>query len=218
MALVLNLHHEIDKRRAISRRDPLKIAMGALVVIILGFAGYYFYQLNVAHNLESEANALEGEFNALDKKAAVAKTRADELNATIKASESLVKRVEGRFYWAAVLGELAQAVPPDIQIIRLSGDVNSDAVKRCSLTLEGIAAGPEPRKLAEDLRKALSDRLSAKFKNVTSAFKSLEDSNEQVKINGKPQKTVDFMINVQLQVGEEAPTPPPVTRKKKSVE
>ncbi len=216
MPLVLNLHHEIDRQRAIKRRDPLKFAMMGLGVIVLGFAGYYVYDLAEVHAMETERSTAEAEYKKLEKKAELAKKEEEELNLSMKSCETMVKRVEGRFYWAPVLGALMQVVPREVQITKLSGDVSGDLPRRCSITVEGIAAGSEPRKLAEELRKSLNDQFAPKYRNVVASFRTLEDSNEQVKINGQPAKTADFAITVQLQFGDEPP-PPPQPKKRRQI-
>jgi hypothetical protein len=208
MALKLNLHHEIEKQRALQRRDPLKIATAGIIAIVIAFAGYYLYQLEAAHSTVAELDALKSEFASLNPKAEAAQKREEELNAATKVSDSMVNRVEGRFYWAPVLGALCTVVPPQVQIAKFTGDVSGDRRKHCSMTVEGVAAGVEPRKTAEELRKALADSFSAnsKYRNVTSVFKTLDETTEIAKVAGRQLPTVEFTIFVQLDTGaEDAP-------------
>jgi hypothetical protein len=210
MALKLNLHHEIEKQRALQRRDPLKIATAGIIAVVIAFAGYYLYQLEAAHSAVSELEALKSEFAALKPKAEAAQKREEELNADIKVSDSMVNRVEGRFYWAPVLGSLCAMVPQQVQITKFTGDVSGDRRKHCSMTFEGVAAGVEPRKTAEELRKALADSLSAnsKYRNVTSVFKTLDEATETATVAGRKLPTVEFTIFVQLDTGAEDAAPP----------
>src|SRR3954467_2598744 len=100
MALRLNLHHEIQKQKALNRRDPLKLSMFGLGAVAACFAGYYAVQLGVSHSLNSDLASVQAEYDRLKTKAATAAKREEELSSSVKLSEHLVKRVEGRFYWA----------------------------------------------------------------------------------------------------------------------
>ena len=122
-------------------------------------------------------------------------------------SQALVKRIEGRFYWASVLDSLVQIVPREIQITRLAGDVSPDKARRCTITIEGLSAGPEPRKVAEDLRRALNEKFTGKYKNVSVTFKSLEDGKDNARLDGQLLPTALFSIALQMQTGEDEPAP-----------
>ena len=105
-------------------------------------------------------------------------------------------------------------VPREVQVTKLAGDVTAGPLKRCSLTVEGIAAGDEPRKVAEDLRTAIAEKFTAAgpYRNVASSFKSLEDGKDAAKLDGRQLPTATFAIAVQMETGE-APPPPPPPRK-----
>ena len=68
MALRLNLHHEIQKQRALNRRDPLKLSMFGLGAIAACFAGYYAVQLGVSHSLTSDLATIQGEVRAMEER------------------------------------------------------------------------------------------------------------------------------------------------------
>ncbi len=140
--------------------------------------------------------------------AKAAKKREDELNQQAATSVKMVKRIEGRFYWAPLLAELTQVVPREVQITRLTGELTGDSVRRCSLSIDGLSAGTDPRRVAEDLRTAIADRLSPRYNNVTSTFKTLEDGSEMVMLDGKQVGTATFAIIVQLTTREDAPAAP----------
>ena len=205
MALHLNLYHEVQKQKALQRRDPLKFAVMGLAVVAASFAGYYLLQLTSQRSVSNDLKRLEQEYATLSKKADESKKREEEASATIKVGDTLVKRMEQRFYWAPVLASIAQIVPPQVQLTKLAGDVSNDGAKRCTLTLDGIAAGEDPRKVAEDLRRSLSEQFSTRYKSVTSVFRSLEDSPETVSLQGKKVPTAIFGINVVMQAGESQP-------------
>lgn len=210
MALHLNLFHEIEKQKALNRRDPLKLSMIGLGLVAAGFAGFYLWELTVQHGLSSELDAKQAEYNKLKPQAEAAQKKEQELSGTAKLSEALVKHVEGRFYWATVLDDLTQIVPREIQVTKLTGEMSQDKARRCTITVEGLSAGAEPRKVAEDLRRALASKFTPKYKNVTATFRSLEDGKDQARLDGQQLPTALFAINLQMVTGEEdAPPPPP---------
>ncbi|HEX8312116.1 MAG TPA: hypothetical protein VF614_12410 [Chthoniobacteraceae bacterium] len=202
MALHLNLYHETSRLRQAKRRDPLKLSLFALAAVAAGLASYYAMQLNTMSNLSSELARKKAEFEAVEPQAKAARNREEELSSTIKLSDTLVRRIEDRFYWAPVLEQIVKVVPREVQITRFSGDVQGDTLKKCTLTLDGISAGADPRKVAEDLRTSIADEFAKNYKDVSSTFRSLEDGKETVKLNGQDQPTATFAINVQLSSGE----------------
>jgi len=213
MALRLNLYHEIERQKFAERRDPLKLSMFGLAVIAVFFAGYYVWQLGSAGVVARELSRKTAEFNSLDPQSKAAKKREEELSRTLKTSELLIKRIEGRFYWAPLLEQFAQLVPREVQVTRLSGDVQGDETKKCTLTIDGLSAGPDPRRVAEDLRTAIAEEFSKKYRNVTSTFRSLEDGAESARLDGKTWPTATFSINVQLVAGEDLGTAPMAARR-----
>ena len=213
MALRLNLYHEVIKAKALKRRDPLKISIYVLSAIGALCASWYLIQLVNMHNLTENLKRVKGEFDKLEPAAKASRKQEDTLTQQGKLSVQLEKRMESRFYWAPVLAEIMQLVPREVQITRMGGDVTGDGVRRCSLTIDGLSAGTDPRKVAEDLRTSIADKFSGKYKNVSSTFKMLEDGTEMVMLDGKQMSTATFAINVQLYTGEDKPAAP--ARKKK---
>jgi Tfp pilus assembly protein PilN len=214
MALHLNLYHEVQKARQLKRRDPLKLSIYGLAGLAGVFAIYYLFELSRMHGMTAELKKVQAEFNQLEPKAKAAKKREEEINVEIKKSELVAKRIEGRFYWAPMLEQISQTVPREVQITRLIGDLTGDGVRKCSLTLDGISAGSDPRKVAEDLRTAIAEKLGPKYKSVSSNFKSLEDGTEMILLDGKQMPTASFAINVQLTTGEEVVAPTTARRKR----
>ena len=213
MALRLNLYHEVIKAKALKRRDPLKISIYVLSGIAALCTGWYLLQLVNMHSLTEDLKRVKGEYDKLEPQAKAARKQEDLLTQQGKVSVQLEKRMESRFYWAPVLAELMQLVPREVQITRMGGDVTGDGIRRCSLTIDGLSAGTDPRKVAEDLRTSIADKFSAKYKNVTSTFKMLEDGSEMVMLDGKQMPTATFAINVQLYTAEDKPAAP-LRRKK----
>jgi len=213
MALHLNLYHEVIKAKALKRRDPLKISIYGLSAIAALCTSWYFIQLMRMYGINDELSRVKAEFDNIEPAAKAAKKREDELAAQAQASEQLEKRMEGRFYWAPVLAEIMQVVPREVQITRMGGELSGQGVRQCSITIDGLSAGQDPRRVADELRTAIADKFAPKYKSVSSTFKTLEDGTEVVMLDGKKMNTAMFAINVQLQTGEEK-TAAPVRKKK----
>jgi hypothetical protein len=218
MPLKLNLHHEIEKRAAIKRRDPLKFAGAGIAAIVVGFAGYYVFQLSQTHSIKSQFETAKSQLDKLKPEAESAIKKQDELAAQLKTTERMVKMVEGRFYWAPVLAALSEVVPREVQVTKFSGDVTGDSLKHCSITIGGVATGKNPRGTADQLRKAIGDSFSAKYKNVEVTFKGdIVDATELAEVDGHKTPTVDFTILVQLQTGVDESTPVPKPKVKRQI-
>jgi len=216
MPLKLNLYHEISREKRAKRRDPLKLSMFGLAGVGLLFAGYYFVELGQASSLRRELADSRAKYAALEPKAAAAKEREESLAATIKIGDALVQRIENRFYWASLFEQLTKLVPPEVQILKLAGDVQtSGGEKKGSITIDGVSAGADPRRVAEELRTAITEQFSKQYEQVSSAFRSLEDGTELVKVNGGQWPTAAFAINVQLLIAKEQTSAPTPTRIKK---
>jgi hypothetical protein len=207
MPLKLNLYHEIETNRAASRRDPLKISLYVLGAIAASFAGWYVWEIASLTGLEHDLARKKAEFNDVDPKAKAAKKQEEDLSRMFKTSEKLIAKVEGRFYWAPVLERLTTLVPREVQITKFSGDAQGDSHKKCQFTLDGLSAGADPRKVAEELRQSLAESFGKDFKNVDAKFRTLEDGTEFAMLDGKRWPTASFTINVQFHSGEE-PAPP----------
>jgi Tfp pilus assembly protein PilN len=123
--------------------------------------------------------------------------------------------VDSRFYWAPVLDQILRSVPRTVQLTHVSADTPPDANATTSvLSITGISSAEEPRKEAEALRTALAARLGAHFKGVTSVFKSLDDSDEFVMLDGRRLATANFTIEFQLQVKDPVVAAPPAPARK----
>ena len=214
MALHLNLYHEALKAKAIQRRDPLKLSMYGLVTVIFAFASYYVIQLVKLHSINNSLATVKDEFAKLEPLAKAAKKREEELNAQTKSGDLIVKRIESRFYWAPMLEQIMQVVPREVQVTRLAGDIAGEGLRHCSISLDGLSAGTDARKVAEELRTAISEKFAGSYKNVTSKFRSLEDGTEMVMLDGKQVPTAMFAISVELYAGTEAASAQPARKKK----
>jgi len=214
MALHLNLYHEIQKTRALKRRDPLKISLYVLGAIAIAFACYYVVQRIYMNTLVDELNQKKAAYDKLAPLAKAAKKREEDLTLKVKASDELIHRLEGRFYWAPVLEQFMSVVPRDVQVMRLNGEIPTDGVPRCVIGIDGLSAGSDPRKVAEQLRTSLADAFKTKFKKVTSTFRTLEDGTEVVMLDGKQVPTATFAIVLQLYLVDPEPVKAPTRIKR----
>jgi Tfp pilus assembly protein PilN len=215
MPLHVNLYHEVQRQDLARRRDPLRLGMMAMAVIATGFVAYYFVELESSHMVTSRFDALKDDFAKLDPKAKAAKERQDELNTEITASDTMMKNVDSRFYWAPVLDQILKTVPRTVQLTHVSAQaLDGNPAASNVVTITGVASAVEPRKEAEALRTALSAHLATQFKGVTSIFKTLEDSDEIVMLDGRRLATATFTIEVQLQMKDPAADAAPVPARK----
>ncbi len=194
MALHLNLLHEIESARRARQRDPLKLGLYALGFVVLCFLGYYALRLSTTNGVVRKKNTLEQEWNNLNPQQTAAIARAEELRAQIALSANAVKFIESRFYWAPLLERLGHLVPPAVQISRIAGDISGR--DSCTLSLEGLAAGREPRTVAESLRTTLANDLLGGEGSVDSTFVSLEDGSSQAVVRGVALPTAVFTIRL----------------------
>src|SRR5437764_709992 len=106
MALHINLHHEIQSQERARRRDPLKLSMFAALVIALAFVAYYFVRIGSVRSVSSRLAAVQADWNRIEPRAKEAKKLEEEFTAEIKTSETLVKQIENRFYWAPIFEQI----------------------------------------------------------------------------------------------------------------
>jgi Tfp pilus assembly protein PilN len=216
MPLHLNLYHEIESQKAASRRDPLKIAAYILGVVVVVFGVMYFWELGQSAALNAELQRRKSEFDSIDPKAREAEKREKAMKETFETSDKLVQHIEGRFYWAPVFEDIVKTVPREVQITKLSGNVQGDVIKKTQINVDGIASGADPRRAAEDLRQSLMETFGKRYKNVNATFRQLDDGAETVKLDGRNWPTANFAISLSMQDKDQAPaTPPPTERKKR---
>jgi Tfp pilus assembly protein PilN len=198
MALRLNLYHEIQKQEQQRRRDPLKLGMLALAVLAGLFVLYYLVRLERAHSLQSRLSTLKREWSTMEPKCKQAEAKAGDLQGVIALSDVLKQKMEHRFYWAPVLDQVIQAVPAEVQFTKFDGGLLVDDKQASAITISGNCVGSEPRKVAEDLRTALNNKLVEKFRSAKASFQSLDDALEGVRLDGKSLPTVSFGIRVEI--------------------
>lgn len=216
MALHLNLHHEIQKQQLQRRRDPLKLGMMGMIVIAIGFLSYYFYRLDNVRSINDQLTRLQAEWSTTEPKLKAAQSREAEIAAELKTKTALVQSIESRFYWAPLLEKVLLSVPREVQVTKMDGEMG-DKGKGGSLSVSGISSGEQPRKVAEDLRTTFVNKLSEKYKGVNSSFKTLEDSEQTVKFDGRPLPTAIFAMHFQLATEAAEPAPGIAAERKQRV-
>jgi hypothetical protein len=98
----------------------------------------------------------------------------------------------------------------------MTGTVLEDN-KGVNVSVEGVAAGREPRSVAEDLRQMLLEQLKQVYGEVKVEFKSLEDVDQIVIVGGTHMAMAHYTLNISFQpsmVAKAAPTPVPKGRKR----
>jgi len=216
MSLRLNLYHEIQQERTARKRDPLKISLYILGGVVAGFAALYAVELGRHSSSANDLAEKQAEFAKLEPLAAAAKKREETFQETQKINTKLVKGIEDRFYWAPVLQQVATLVPQEVQINKLSGDIQGTGLRKCQLTVDGLSAGADPRKVAEELRQSILESLTKNFRTVDAKFRTLEDGSEFVMLNGHQWPTASFAISVTFESGDEPPATPVASPRKKA--
>ncbi len=207
MALRINLYHEVLRAKRQKQFDPLKLSMMGLGAVAVIMAGFYFVQLKRTSDIRSAFNAQKAEFERLSPQQKTAEKKEAELNKQIELAEKFSKRMEKRIYWAPLFEQVLATVPSNVQLVRIGCESGRDKSGNSQMNIEGIAADAEPRNVAESLRKAVAERIAAKYPNATATFRNLDDSTEHPVVNGKRVPAVVFTINVTFKTELDAPAP-----------
>ena len=219
MALHLNLYHEVQTQNLQRKRDPLRLGMLALLVVAIGFVGYYFYRLQGGSSLTNQAARLQTEWLALGPKQKKAEDREKELQIALKQRDALVKRMEDRCLWGPILDLVSQGVPQGVQLKGMDANktVTPDKIRVVTFVVSGIAGGEEPRRAAEDFRVDFSRKLGERFKTVNSVpkdgFRSLEDKDETVVLGGQSYSTAAFVVSYDAALDAPVPVATPAARR-----
>ncbi len=205
MALNLNLLHEEIQEQRQRQRDPLKI--GVMLLLMLGGLFFAYYMWNVYRTLEikTRLSAVEHEWAKVEPQVTAAQKRSAELTDIIKTTRVLGDYIENRFFWAPFLQKVSRCVAPNTQLTSIQGSV-LDENKGISVSIEGVAAGREPRAAAEDLRQMLVEQLAQSYHNVKVEFKGLEDLDTIVSMGGTNMAMAHFALTVTFNPGAETKT------------
>ncbi len=85
-------------------------------------------------------------------------------------------------------------VLPNIQLTSLEG--GADEEKGVTISMEGTAAGREPRAVAEDFRQMLIEQVGKNRSEVKVEFKTLEDLDTAIAVSGANMPTAHFNLTV----------------------
>ena len=195
MALHLNLLHEEIAEQRQRQRDPLKLGMIALGAIAALMALFYMWKGYQTLGTKSRLAAVEADWAKVEPKVTAAQKRSKELNGIIETTGVLDSIIEGRFFWAPLLQKVSLCVAPNAQLTSMEGSVN-DETKLVTVSIEGIAAGREPRAAAEELRQLLLEQLGRSYTEVKVEFKTLEDLDTIVNVAGANMAMARFVLAV----------------------
>ncbi len=200
MALHLNLLHEEILEHRQRQRDPLKIGM----MVLAGFGAllFLYYMFNAYRTLETKSrlSAVERNWTKIEPEVTAADKRVAELEGVIKTTSALDNYIENRFFWAPFLQKVSHCVPPNAQLTSLDATV-LDENKGISVSVEGVAAGREPRSVAEDLRQMLIEQLGHGYSGVKVEFKTLEDLDTIVNVGGTNMPMAHYLLAVNFNPG-----------------
>ena len=195
MALHLNLLHEEILEHRQRQRDPLKIGM----MVLAGFGAllllYYMFNAYRTLEIKSRLRAVERNWTKIEPEVTAAHNRVAELEGVIKTTRALDNYIENRFFWAPFLQKVSHCVPPNAQLTSLEASV-LDENKGVSVSLEGVAAGREPRSVAEDLRQMLIEQLGQGYSGVKVEFKTLEDLDTIVNVGGTNMPMAHYLLAI----------------------
>jgi hypothetical protein len=212
MALHLNLLHEEISEQRQRQRDPLKIGM--MVLGALGAVMLVYYMWNAYKTLEirNRLGQVQHDWSKVEPKVTGAQKRSAELNSIISTTKVLDGIIDARFFWAPFLEKLSRCVALNAQLTNVDGSVLDDG--HILVTIEGLAAGREPRAAAEELRQLLLEQLGQSYTDVKVEFKALEDLDTIVNIGGSNMAMARFGLNVNFAIAgtKASPTPSPRTK------
>jgi hypothetical protein len=215
MPLQLNLLHEEISQERERKRDPLKISVYVAIAVAALLALNYLWCAYRTLAIKAHLSNLEHDWTKVEPQVMAAQKRAEELNGIIGTTTALDRVIDGRFFWAPMLEKIARCVTPNLQITTLDGNVTEDS-NNVSISLEGTAAGREPRSVAEDFRQMLLEQIGKEKPTVKVEFKTLEDLDTLINIGGNDVLSAHFIVVVTMTEGPKTPGASPANRKSKS--
>ena len=195
MALHLNLLHEEIAEHRQRQRDPLKIGTMLLATIAVLMVMFYMWKAYQTLGIKSQLAAVQSDWAKVEPRVTAAQNRAAELTAIIGTTKVLDGLVEERFFWGPFLEKLSRCVAPNAQLTSVDGSVG-EGNKLVTVSVEGIAAGREPRAAAEELRQLLGEQLAEGYSDVKVEFKALEDLDTIVNVAGENMPMARYVLGV----------------------
>ncbi len=213
MPLTLNLLHEEVAERRKRKRDPLKLSMyvgvgiGALLALNYLWTGYRVLEI------KSHLSQVQHDWEKVEPKVTAAQKRGEELNAIIDSTKTLDSLIDARYYWAPLLEKIARCVTPNVQLTNFDGSSAEDS--SITFTLDGMAAGSEPRAVAEDFRQMLLEQVGKEQQGAKVEFKALEDLDTVMPVGGSNVGVAHFVVAVEFNP-HPAPTATPPPRRSRA--
>ena len=164
--------------------------------------------------LKSRLTTAQHDWEKVEPKVTAAQKRADELNGIINTTRVLDGLIDARFYWAPFLERIARCVTPNIQLLTLDASADDEG-KGVVVVLDGMAAGSEPRAVAEDFRQMLLEQLGKEHPSVKVEFKALDDVETTVPVGGNNASMARFTLGMEFNPFP-APAPPPSERRSRA--
>ena len=180
------------------------MVLGALGALMLA---YYMWKAYKTLEIRSRLSQVQQEWAKVEPKVTAAQKRSAELNSIISTTKVLDGIIDGRFFWAPFLEKLSRCVALNAQITSIDGSSLDE--NKVSVTIEGLAAGREPRAAAEELRQLLLEQLGQSYSDVKVEFRTLEDLDTIVNIGGTSMAMARFGLNVNLATVAAKPTSTP---------
>lgn len=196
MAIRLNFLHELEAIKTQRQRDPLKLAMLGLLMVIMLLVGYYMWRSSTLNDLRRSVERAEAEWAKKESAQAEATKDIEELQTTIGRVKVLKSYVDDRFFWAPVLTLLDQKTPDQVQLTSFNGVTTTGGA---SITLSGLVADQEPRIAADKYKAELSRVFSDHYSEATARFNVLEEqTGTTLELEGKNLNTARFSIGLVL--------------------
>lgn len=117
------------------------VVLGVLAAGVAGLAGFVLTD-NTVKQRQAELAAVNVRKQALDRQVAELKPYADYQDATRARVKTVHDLADSRFDWPQVLTDLSRAIPADITLSKLAGDVSIDAGASDSSPLRGAITAP----------------------------------------------------------------------------
>jgi hypothetical protein len=214
MAIHLNLLHEEIQELRQRQRDPLKIGM--LVLISLGTFLFLYYMWNAYRTLDikNRLSVVEKDWAKIEPNVTAAQKRAAELQDIIKTTRVLDDYISNRFFWGPFLEKVSRCVAPNTQLTNIEGLISEE--RGVTVSIEGVAAGREPRSAAEDLRQMLVEQLGQSYRDVKVEFKALEDLDTIVNVGGTNMSMAHYILAITFNSKAAGPAAKPAAAPPKS--
>ena len=207
MALHLNLLHEQIAETRQRQRDPLKLGIMLIGTIGALMLAFYMWKAYETLAIKNRLSVVQSEWAKVEPKVTAAQKRSKELTTIISTTKALDTFMESRFYWAPFLEKVSRCVAPNAQLLSMQGSVDEE--QKVVVSLEGTAAGREPRAAAEEFRQLLLEQLSTSYQNVKVEFKALEDLDTLINVAGTNMPVARYTLGVTFTTRPSADAPAP---------